>query len=179
MKEKLVILLPGIFFIAGFNLFGQGKYPVAKAYAYQQLSYGGVNRKLPGKDGHSSQSKNKSTTYFLYLEAYSGKDITLDALWIEDRAYEFEASKSTTPVIKNYSAKSGKSTDGITDTLVSATVNDVWNIKPKKIKPGTSTSKYINQLLLNNKVLFVYKYDGKKYYLAVQSIKQLPPEFLK
>jgi hypothetical protein len=173
---KLKIIFPALVVLLFISTMAvaQGKYPVAKVYAYSQQEMSGVNRKLMDKDGKVIRSRNNATSYFLYLESYTGKKITIESVWIGGKSYSFEMEKTITPVILSRSLKSPGSPAA--DTLVASTANDVFIIRSGITPANVAAGKTINRLKKKNAVLFVYSYEGKKYYLGVKAFKQLQPE---
>ncbi|MBI1781873.1 MAG: hypothetical protein HYR66_10960 [Sphingobacteriales bacterium] len=153
--------------------FSQGKYPVAKAYAYSQKEISGINRKVMDKDGKIIRGKNTSTHYHLYLECYAGKEIVVDNVWINGQTYKVDVKKTESPVTVSSGIKGVKTNQS--ETLVPQTSNNVMAILPGDVDE-VKVDKKISKLIKNNAVLFAYSFNGKKYYLAVNSLKEITPE---
>ena len=174
MKNSNHIVLAITLMVTHSIVFAQAKYPVAKVYAYKQEEYSGVNRRLSDQNGKIIQGKNSSTNYFLYLEYYHNKNITIDNIWINGQAYEAASEKMNTPITITQSKKTAKKQT--VDTLVPSTTREVINIRPGLTKSSVVMSKYTKRLVRTNELVFAYTYGNKKYYLAVKSIKQLAPD---
>lgn len=171
MKKNIIFTAVLLFVINAVN--AQGKYPVAKAYAYSQKEISGVNRKVMDKEGKIIRSKNVSSRFYLYLECYAGKEIELNSIWVNGRAYQFTTKKVSSPVVVQSGIK-GVNNAG-SETLVPQTANDVLVVFAGE-EAGLKTNRKMTRLTKNNAVLFEYSYNEKKYYLAVKSIKEIAPE---
>lgn len=162
-----------LLFLIKATAFSQGKYPVAKAYAYSQKEISGINRKVMDKDGKIIRGKNTATHYYLYLECYAGKEVVVDNVWISGQVYKVDVKKTESPVAVSAGIKGVKKDQS--EILVPQTNNNVMVVLPKdedEVKPD----KKISRLIKNNAVLFAYSCNGKKYYLAVKSFKEITPE---
>ncbi|MBI2730724.1 MAG: hypothetical protein HYX40_08235 [Sphingobacteriales bacterium] len=174
MRQNPLFCVSVLLLLFQLNSAAQGKYPVAKMYAFKQKKISGINKKAVDPDGKKVAVKANSLQYLFYLECWPGKEIKVTAIWIKGIAYNTEAEKITAPVIAQKQIK----TTSQPDTLVPETSNNVISVEATTKKANT-ISVSGKQLSASNEILIVYEWGNKAYYLAVKSVKEIAPQINK
>jgi hypothetical protein len=161
MKTFLTSLL----FICCTSFLQTGKYPVVKLYAYQQKVSGGAN--------FSSKEKGRAKLQqYVYLLVRTGRNITIDDVWIDGRKVTFTTEEVKTPVTMEKSIKLGNSSE--VETLVPGTTHTVMQIiftNEASTAMTKSPSRYRNYPLL-----IKYSENGKTYFLGAKTWTVLSPK---
>lgn len=157
--------LTGLLFICCTSFLQTGKYPVVKLYAYQQKVSGGAN--------FSSKEKGSAKLQqYVYLLVRTGRNITIDNVWIDGRKVTFTTEEVKTPVTIEKSIKLGNSSEA--DTLVPETTHTAMQIvftNEASTAMTKSPSRYRNYPLL-----IQYGENGKNYFLGAKSWAILSPK---
>jgi hypothetical protein len=161
MKLLLIILFTTI--LSAFTL--KAKYPVVKLYAYQQ--------KVSKVANFSSAEKNApSIRHSIYIEVRKGRNISVDAVWLNGRKTEFSTEEVSTPVMYEKSIKLGKKNE--LGTLVPATGNNVLQVVVKT--SGENPAVTIPSRYRQYPILLEYREGSKQYFLGSKTWEELEPE---
>lgn len=157
--------LTGLLFICCTSFLQTGKYPVVKLYAYQQKVSGGAN--------FSSKEKGPSKLQqYVYLLVRTGRNISIDDVWIDGRSVTFTTAEAKTPVTIEKSIRLGNTSEA--ETLVPETTHTVMQIvftSDASTAMTSSPSRYRNYPLL-----IKYGENGKIYFLGTKNWTLLSPK---
>ena len=172
MKKKLFILCT---LIVSMQLHAQ----VKKIYGYKQDVVGGTMQVDDNTENKSSNEKpiqTERTRYFLFAEIDRKKSIIPQQLWINKKQYSF-----TIDTVKSFPAIRITSDGGdriFRDTLIASANGYVIQLKdPVQIKQQ-HLSKNIQKNILDNSIVFIYRYHNKTYRIFLKNIKALRPLFI-
>jgi hypothetical protein len=138
-------------------------YPVKKLYAYSQRITGGKSQMI-------GEPRRSSTIHHLYLEVYTGKQVTVTGLWITGKEFLFETTEAVSPVMMERSLQFRSKKDSV--QLVPFTTNHLWQIK--KLQPSTQLQK-LPRHLNNYEVVIAYRYNNKTFYVGSKQSTVLQP----
>ena len=159
------LFLTGLLFICCTSFVQTGKYPVAKLYAYQQKVSGGAN--------FSSKEKGKANLQqYVYLLVRTGRNVTIDDVWIDGRKASFTTEEVTAPVTIEKSIKLSNNPEA--ETLVPSTTHTVLQVLLTSVaetKEGSSPARYKSYPLL-----LQYTENAKIFFLGAKSWALLSPK---
>jgi hypothetical protein len=166
------ILTTTALFLAFFSAIGQSGSPVVKAYAYSQVVAPGTIPVLTDEKGNRIEpaaNYKPTTNYYIYLETNVATRMTIHAIWIKGKQYNFSQAKvSKTPVMKTVAEDGMKNTDM---RLVPKTRNTVIQILPEaplRVKVSKDIAK--------DEVVIGYTWKGSTGKYRVKKIKVLAPQ---
>lgn len=163
MKKYYFILL--LVLLGGSAFITQKKFPAKSFYAARQEL----------KQGKNDINKPKSSpryNYFVFVEAWPGKEISIKNVWLNGKETAFTAETVTTPVLMEKSLQWLVNKPSY-DTLIAATDNVVQQIQIKNTNAESSST--IPSRFRNFELLVQYTAAGKNYFLGSRKLKVLAP----
>ena len=168
MKKNLLVSL---LFTIGLHSFSQ---PAVKIFAFEQENLPGTQPAgVKDENGNTVKKAAAKKNYFIFLSLKKSTNVTPVQLFIEGVAYSIRwAVVSRTPV--EYTSKNIPNRP-VKTTLVPKTRNKVIQITPTEISGSENHDAGIQKLARENDVVVVYKWNKKRYAVALNKIRQLEP----